>query len=104
MKKIARYLFLLLFTISCLNCIPVMVGGLMVAKSNKTKHEKQVWITEFNNNNLEREKAGLPPLDTCIAKYQFDPGWEEADDSCKEKIEAYKRGEIDECGRKIEKK
>ena len=102
MKKAVRYLFICFFTMSCLNCVPVMVGGLIL-KSTKTRHEKQVSLTEFHKTNLEREKASLPPLDICIAKYQFDKGWALEDYGCKGKIAAYERGEIDDCGRTINK-
>ena len=102
MIKALKYLFLCFFTMACLNCIPVAVGGL-IYHSSKSQHEKQVFLTEFRNTNLEREKAGLATLDLCIAKYQFDKGWAMDDKVCKKKIAAYERGEIDECGRKIEK-
>ena len=102
MKKAVLCLFICLFFLFSVNCVPVMVGGLIL-KSTKTKHEKQVFLTEFNKTNLEREKAGLTPLDICIAKYQFDKGWAMQNQGCKAKIAAYERGEIDECGRTIKK-
>ena len=103
MKKILLCLFTLFFALYCINCIPVVAGGL-IYKSTTTKHEKQEFITNFHKTNLEREKAGLVPLDLCIAKYQFDKGWAMKDKTCKAKIDAYERGEIDECGKKIVKK
>ena len=103
MKKSILCLFILFFALYCLNCIPVAVGGL-IYKSSKTKHEKQEFITKLHQTNLEREKAGLLPLDLCIAKYQFDEGWAMKDKACKKKIEAYIRGEIDEYGQKVVKK
>lgn len=100
MKKALKYLFILFFAISSMNCVPVLVGGLIL-KSTKTQHEKQVFITEFNKNNLEREKAGLCRLDLCLAKFQFDKGWAYEDENCRAKIAAFEHGEIDECGRII---
>jgi len=102
MKKSILCLFILFFALYCLNCIPVAVGGLIL-KSSRTKHEKQEFLTNFYQTNLDREKAGLLPLDICIAKYQFDKGWAMKDATCKKKIEAYIRGEIDEYGQKIKK-
>ncbi len=102
MKKSILCLFILFFALYCLNCIPVAVGGL-IYKSSKTKHEQQEFLTKFHQTNLEREKAGLLPLNLCIAKYQFDEGWAMKDKSCKNKIYAYLRGEIDEYGQKIKK-
>jgi len=102
MKKPIMYLFVLYFTLFCLNCIPVVVGGL-IYKSTKTKHEKQEFLKNFHQTNLEREKAGLRPLDLCIAKYQFDKGWAMEDAQCKKKVASYLRGEIDEFGQKVSK-
>jgi hypothetical protein len=102
MKKAVGYLILLVFTLSSLGCIPVAVGGLIL-KSSKTKAQQQQFLTELQKTNYEREKAGLAPLDICIAKYQFDEGWANNDEGCRKKIAAYKRGEIDECGRPIKK-
>ena len=104
MKKAAASLLVLFFTLLCLNCLPTLVGGLgLLNKSAKTKHEKQEFLTSFHQTNLEREKAGLAPLDICIAKYQFDKGWAMKDNVCKGKLRAYLRGEIDEYGQKISK-
>ena len=95
-------LFILFFTLYCFNCLPVAVGGLIL-KSSKTKQQKQEFLTQFHKTNLEREKAGLLPLDLCIAKYQFDEGWATKDAGCKKKIGAYIRGEIDVYGQKVVK-
>lgn len=103
MKKSIMILFILFFTLYCLNCLPVAVGGL-IYKSTKTKQEKQEFLANFYQINLEREKAGLPLLDLCIAKYQFDKGWAMKDKTCEKKINAYIRGEIDEYGQKVVKK
>ncbi len=70
-----------------------MVGG-MISKSIKSKHEKQEFLTSFYQTNLEREKAGLLPLNLCIAKYQFDPGWARQDGACKGIIQAYINGSV----------
>jgi len=61
-------------------------------------------LKNFYQTNLEREKAGLPSYDLCIAKYRFDKGWAMKDKTCRKKIEAYLRGEIDEYGQKVVKK
>ena len=102
MKKAVASLLILFFTLFCLNCIPVAVGGLIL-KSTKTRHEKQEFLTSLHQTNLEREKAGLALLDLCIAKYQFDKGWAMKDNTCKGKLRAYLRGEIDEYGQKVSK-
>jgi len=101
-KKIALCLFVLFFTLHCLNCLPVAVGGLIL-KSSSIKKQKRIFLENFYETNLEREKAGLLPLDFCIAKYRFDKGWANKDKTCTKKIAAYIRGEIDEYGQKIKK-
>lgn len=103
MKKSIMYLFILFFTLFSLNCAPVLVGG-MIAKSSSTRKQRQLFMENLNKTNLEREKAGLLPLDVCIAKYQFDKGWAMKDSGCKKILNAYIRGEIDIYGQKIVKK
>lgn len=103
MKKTVTFLLILCFTLFCLNCLPTLVGGIaMLNKSGKTKHEHQEFLTNFHMINLERAKSGLPLLDLCIAKYQFDEKWGLKSGGCKGKIYAYMRGEINEFGQKIE--
>lgn len=103
MKRLIMILFILFFTLNCINCLPVLVGGL-IYKSTKSNQEKQEFIENHNQTNLEREKAGLLPLDLCIAKYRFDEGWARSDETCEKIIAAYLNGEIDEYGQKVEKK
>ncbi len=50
MKKTILCLFILFFTLYCLNCLPVAVGG-VIYKSTKTKHEKQEFLENFYQTN-----------------------------------------------------
>ena len=59
-------------------CIPTIIGA-AVYKSSKTRQAKESFIEQFNATNLEREKAGLPPLDLCTEKYNFDKKWADDD-------------------------
>ena len=102
MKKSILCLFILFFALYCLNCLPVAVGGLIL-KGSKTKGQRAEFLTQLHQTNIEREKAGLIPLDICIAKYNFDKGWATKDAGCNKKIAAYIRGEIDEYGQKVVK-
>jgi len=102
MKKFVLCLLILFVTLYCLNCIPVAVGGLIL-KGSKTKGQRQEFLTSLHQTNLEREKAGLVPLNVCIAKYNFDQGWAKKDAGCTKTINAYIRGEIDEHGQKVVK-
>ena len=103
MKRAITSLLILCFTLFCLNCLPVAVGGLIL-KSSSTKKQQRVFLENFYETNLEREKAGLLPLDLCIAKYRFDKGWANKDKTCTRIIAAFMRGEIDEFGQKVVKK
>lgn len=103
MKKLALCLLILFVTLYCLNCLPVAVGGLIL-KGSKTKGQRQQFLGTIHQTNLEREKAGLIPLDVCIAKYNFDQNWALKDAGCTTRINAYIRGEIDEYGQKVVKK
>ena len=103
MKKSISCLFILFFALYCLNCLPVAVGGLIL-KGSKSKGQRGDFLEQLHQTNLEREKAGLLPLDICIAKYNFDSKWALKDQGCNRKIQAYIRGEIDEYGQKVVKK
>jgi hypothetical protein len=72
-------------------CAAVLVGGVFYG-SSKTS-EKQKYTTDFNQQNLEREKAGLKPLDWCSETYKLDKAWAVEDDSCAERIRKYEAGD-----------
>jgi hypothetical protein len=92
--KIPKRMSLVLFlSILLSGCVPVLIGGLMY-QSSKTEAEKNQFLIEFNKNNLEREKAGLKPLDICIEMYHFDPGWAAEMADCKEKIDSLEKAGI----------
>jgi len=83
-----QFLLGVLLAVMCLEgCAPVLVGGL-IWKSRKSKEEKRIFLQELNRINLEREKAGLDPLDKCIELYHFDPGWARTSADCKTKIDS----------------
>lgn len=68
----------LIIVICCLlllqGCAAVLVGGL-IYKSTATRAEKRKFMVDFRATNIEREKAGLEPLDLCHEIYMFDKGW-----------------------------
>lgn len=80
-----------------IGCAAALVGGLLY-KSSKSKEAKQQFMSEFNKTNLEREKAGLAPLDICTEKYYFDEGWAKEDSACKARIERYEAGDSKALG------
>jgi hypothetical protein len=78
--------------VSLISSAAALVGGAFY-NSNKSNEEKREFIENFNKNNIEREKAGLAPLDLCTEKYQFDEGWAKDDPQCKKRVEAYEAGD-----------
>ena len=75
----------LLLLILCQGCIPVLIGGAFYSSAKTTK-ARQEFIANFNETNIEREKAGLKPLDICEAKYNFDPEWAKQNPVCQDKL------------------
>lgn len=78
-------------------CIPTIIGA-VAYNSGKKKESRSQFMANFNQTNLEREKAGLPPLDLCTEKYNFDEGWANNDPVCAERIEKYKAGDTSALG------
>lgn len=73
-------------------CLPVMVGGLIM-QSSRSNAEKREFISRLQATNMERERAGLKPLDVCSEKYKFDPGWAAEEPTCLERIQRYRAGD-----------
>ena len=66
-----RITLLLLIGVFISGCIPTIIGA-SVYKSSKTRESKERFMSQFNQTNIEREKAGLAPLDLCTEQYHFD--------------------------------
>jgi hypothetical protein len=63
-------------------CAAVLVGGLIYHDS-KTRDQRLAFTKDFQDQNLEREKAGLKPLDWCKELYKFDKHWYGEDANCR---------------------
>ena len=74
-------------------CVPVLVGGL-IWKSNRSQGEKNQFLQELNKINMEREKAGLKPLNQCVEMYHFDPGWAAESADCKAIIDSLQKAGV----------
>jgi len=75
-------ILLLLLALSILQgCAAVAVGSYAYNNSEK-RESRQKFIQDYNKTNLEREKAGLKPIDLCEGKRSFDPEWAEEDKAC----------------------
>ena len=85
-------LSLLFVSIFLLGCIPTIIGA-SEYKSSKTRESKERFMAQFNQTNIEREKAGLAPLDLCTEQYHFDKKWADNDPICDERIIRYEMGD-----------
>ena len=70
-----------------IGCAPVLIGSLAY-RGAKNKQEKQKFMADLRATNIEREKLGLEPLDTCIEMYYFDLGWAREHAECQAKIDS----------------
>jgi len=78
MKKILLMIMCLVFTSSC---IPALIATGVYSHS-KNKQARQQWTKEFNENNVEREKQKLPPLEWCSEAMKFDSSWAKKNPEC----------------------
>ncbi len=86
------WIYTLFFILFCNGCAAALVGGAFY-HSVKSKGEKREFMDNYNKTNIEREKAGLPPLDLCTEKYHFDEGYAKDDPPCKKRVEAHEAGD-----------
>ena len=63
-------------------CAAVVAGGLIYHDS-KSREQRQAFQQQFQQQNLEREKAGLPPLDFCTEARRADQTWAADMPECK---------------------
>lgn len=75
-------------------CAAVLVGGLMYDHT-RSREDKRQFTENYNKQNLEREKAGLPKLDWCSEVYKFSKSWANGQAGCSERIRRYESGEKD---------
>jgi len=92
MNTARKILLLGLLAFLFYSCLPVLVGGL-IYKSSKSEGEKREFLADFNRNNTEREKSGLPPLNKCREIYQFDPGWAYELADCRAMVDSLNQAE-----------
>lgn len=76
-----RLLGALLLPVMLSGCAAVLVGGL-IYDHTKSREQRRTFIAEFKRENLDREKAGLKPLDWCTELYKFDKSWYGEDKTC----------------------
>ena len=87
-KTIIRLSIAALAALSLTGCVPMLIGA-AVYSSAQTDATKQKFLDDFNKTNLEREKAGLKPLEYCSELRRLDDNMAKNDDECK-RLEAQK--------------
>lgn len=73
-------------------CAPVLVGALMYDHT-ASREDKRKFTENFNQQNLEREKAGLPRLDWCSEVYKYSKSWANEQPGCAERIKRFEAGD-----------
>ena len=77
----------------CLSgCAAALVGGLLYDNASDNT-DRAKWNQSFNANNLEREKAGLRPLDFCSEMYKAKASWAKSDSGCKDRVKRFEAGD-----------
>jgi hypothetical protein len=89
MRMVIPLVVLLVFLTGC---VETLIGA-YAYRSSKTRQAKQEFMANFNETNIEREKAGLPPLDLCTEQYYYDKKWADNDPVCAERIVKYEAGD-----------
>jgi len=88
-----RLMIALGFVLVTLNgCAAVLVGGLMYDHA-ASREDKAKFTQNFQQQNLEREKAGLTKLDWCSEVYKFSKSWAKEQPGCTERITRYEGGD-----------
>jgi len=98
MNKFRKCLFALIFSLFCSSCQSLSIEFPLYFAPSQTEQARQEFIQNFQETNLEREKAGLAPLDLCTEKYNFDRSWALKDPNCKKRIKAYEAGDKNALG------
>lgn len=87
-KTIIKLSIAVITSLSLTGCIPFLIGAAVYANA-QTDATKQKFLDDFNKTNLEREKAGLKPLEYCSELRRLDDTMAKNDDECK-KLDALK--------------
>lgn len=78
---------LILTCLFLVSCVPALIiAG--ATSSSSSKKSKVAWESNFRETNLEREKAGLEPLDWCEEAFKMKKSWATKDTDCKAKLKA----------------
>ena len=92
MSRFVKIMTLLSMTTMLGGCAAALVGGAFY-HSAQTNSQRTEFTTNFQKQNVEREKAKLKPLDWCSEAYKFDKGWAMENPDCAAKIQSYDAGD-----------
>ncbi len=81
MKVLKIAAILAAIALSASGCAAVLVGALMYDHI-ASREERAKFTKDFAQQNLEREKAGLPRLVWCEELYRFNQNWYAEDKTC----------------------
>jgi hypothetical protein len=82
----------LLTTIVLGGCLPVVAGGLIYDNLDD-RDARAKFTSDLDARNIEREKAGLKPLDWCSEAYKAKKSWAEGDKLCADRVKKYEAGD-----------
>lgn len=87
MKNTGLVVALIIIATAMSACVPAAIATYAYHDVGQTD-ARQKFMAEYNKNNIEREKAGLQPLDLCTEKRHFDEDWANDDPACKKENKA----------------
>lgn len=90
--KLIRLIVMAALVVALSGCAAVLVGGLMYDHA-ASRDDKRKFTENFTKQNLEREKAGLKPLDWCSEVYKFSKSWANEQPGCAERIRRFEAGD-----------
>ena len=76
-----RMIALLAVLLSQAGCAPVLIASVYYDHT-KNREARSAFVQDYNRQNLERMKAGLPELKWCEELYRFDKNWYATDKTC----------------------
>jgi hypothetical protein len=92
MRMILRAAACISMAFALSGCAAVLVGGLMYDHT-RSREDKRQFTEKYNQQNLEREKAGLAKLDWCSEVYKFSKSWAGEQPGCGDRIKRYEAGD-----------
>jgi hypothetical protein len=90
--KAATAVIVLCLSLGLSGCAAALVGGLLYDNAADNTNRTR-WTENFGRQNLEREKAGLQPLDWCSEIYKAKKSWATAEQGCAARVKRYEEGD-----------